>query len=495
MIQLINLTKIYKRKAALEDVVALSDINLAFEEKGFVAILGASGSGKTTLLNIIGGLDKPSEGNMIVDGLSTNEFSSREWDAYRNTKIGFVLQNCYLLPHLNVKDNVKVKLQINRKKGKIADELVQKALKSVDLLDKEHDRPKALSGGQKQRVAIARAIVNKPTVILADEPTGALDSKTGTQIMEILKELSKDHLVVMVTHNNEYASKYADRVVELKDGRVINDSCPLPVNDIAYEEKPLSRVSIPPTTTFKWGLKNLVIKKFSTISIVVAASLGLAGVGLILSISTGVQKAFDKAEANAFGRYPVTVNCYSQQSSEGSAGNYDKYTDEQQVFVDYSNYTKQEHYYHMSDRFLSYMDDMPKSYYYVAYQSSSMTFNIFTQANETRYQKVSSTGSLFYKGVENLDFLKDQYDCLKGKMPTQENELALVVDAYNRVNAGSLYSLGFDVITSIATDAKISFDDIIGKTYKYVSNDEYYRYNSENDRYVVQSKTNQELNI
>ena len=493
MIQLINLTKIYKRKAALEDVVALSDIILAFVEKGFVAILGASGSGKTTLLNIIGGLDKPTSGNMIVDGLSTKDFSAREWDSYRNEKIGFVLQNCYLLPHLNVKDNVKIKLQINRKKGKLADELVENALKSVDLLDKKHDRPKTLSGGQKQRVAIARAIVNKPTVILADEPTGALDSKTGTQIMEILKELSKDHLVVMVTHNNEYASKYADRVVELKDGKIVGDSNPVNIDANSVEVVPLKRVSIPATTTLKWGLKNLVIKKFSTLSIMVAASLGLAGVGLILSISTGVQKAFDKAEANAFGRYPVTVNCYSQQSSEGSAGNYDKYTDEQQVFVDYSTYTKQEHYYHMSDRFLTYMDDMPKSYYYVAYQSSSMTFNIFTQANETRYAKVSSTGSLFYKGVENLDFLKDQYDCLKGKMPTQENELALVVDAYNRVNAGSLYSLGFDVITTIATDAKISFDDIIGKTYKYVSNDEYYRYDSGNDRYVVQSKTNQQF--
>ena len=493
MIQLVNLTKIYKRKAAKEDVVALDNINLVFPEKGFIAILGASGSGKTTLLNLIGGLDTPTSGNMIVDGLSTKDFKAREWDSYRNEKIGFVLQNCYLLPHLNVKDNVKIKLQINRKKSKTADEMVESALKSVDLLDKKFDRPKALSGGQKQRVAIARAIVNQPTVILADEPTGALDSKTGTQIMELLKELSNNHLVIMVTHNNEYASKYADRVIELKDGQVINDSDPIPVENAQNEVNPLSRVSIPAQTTVKWGLKNLVIKKFSTISIVIAASLGLAGVGLILSISSGVQTAFDKAEANAFGRYPVTISSYSRQSSEGSSTEYTKYTDEESVFVDYSNYAKQEHYNYMSERFLTYMDEMPKNYYYVSYQSSSTTFNIFAKANESRYLKVSSTGSIFYKGVESLEFLKDQYDCLKGKMPQNENELALVVDAYNRVNVASLYSLGFDVETSIITDAKFTFDQIIGKTYKYVTNDEYYTYNESQEIYQRVNKTNQQF--
>ena len=493
MITLQNLSKIYKRKGSNNDVVALSNISLSLPEKGFVAILGASGSGKTTLLNLIGGLDTPTSGNMIVDGLSTKDFKAKEWDAYRNEKIGFVLQNCYLLPHLNVRDNIKIKLQINRKKSKTANELVDNALKSVYLLEKKFDKPKALSGGQKQRVAIARAIVNKPTVILADEPTGALDSKTGTQIMELLKELSTDHLVVMVTHNNEYASKYADRVIELKDGQVINDSDPIFIDDAQKENIPLSRVSIPAQTTVKWGLKNLVIKKFSTISIVIAASLGLAGVGLILSISSGVQTAFDKAEANAFGRYPVTISSYSRQSSEGSSTSYTKYTDEESVFVDYSNYAKQEHYNYMSDRFLSYMDEMPKNYYYVNYQSSSTTFNIFAKANESRYLKVSSTGSIFYKGVESLEFLKDQYDCLKGKMPQNENELALVVDAYNRVNVASLYSLGFDVETSIISDAKFTFDQIIGKTYKYVTNDEYYEYNESTEIYQRRNKTNQQF--
>ena len=493
MIILKNISKIYSKKNSNEVIKALDDVSIAFPNKGFVSVLGASGSGKTTLLNIIGGLDTPTSGNMMVDGLSTSEFSSSDWDSYRNLKIGFVLQNCYLLSHLNVRDNVKVKLQISHYKGKDIDEVVDNALKAVDLLDKKYEKPKALSGGQKQRVAIARAIVNKPTVILADEPTGALDSKTGTQIMELLKELSKDHLVVMVTHNNDYASKYADRVIELKDGQIINDSNPLPLEE-NEEVKPLSKVSIPARTTFKWGLKNLLIKKFSTISIVVAASLGLAGVGLILSISSGVQEAFNKAEANAFGRYPVTISSYSKQSSEGSTIHYTKYTTEESVFADYSNYMKQEHYNYMSDRFLTYMHAMPKSNYYVSYESSSTTFNIFAQANESRYLKVSSTGSIFYKGVDDIRFIKDQYDCLKGSYPQNENELAIVVDAYNRVNVASLYSLGFDVNTSEIVDKKFTFDEVLGKTYKYVTNNEYYVYDSVNDVYKRNpSKTNKQF--
>ncbi len=493
MIKLQNISKIYKRKGSSEDVVALNDVSLSFKKTGFVAILGASGSGKTTLLNIIGGLDTSTYGSLIVDGLSTSEFSNKEWDYYRNNKIGFVLQNCYLLNHLNVRDNVAIKLQINRKNRKEVKELVNQALEAVDLMDKQFDKPKALSGGQKQRVAIARAIVNKPTVILADEPTGALDSKTGTQIMEILKNLSKDHLVVMVTHNNEYASKYADRVVELKDGCVINDSNP-PAIEEELEPIPLKKTSIPVSTTFKWGLKNLYIKKFSTISIVIAASLGLAGVGIILSISSGVRSAFQQAEMSAFGNYPVTISSYSKQSSEGSTPSYTKYTTEESVFADYSGYVMQEHYNYMSEKFLTYMDAMPSEYYYVHYKASTTYFNIFAKANDSRYVKVSSTGSLFYKGVEDSKFINEQYDCLKGKLPTEENELALVVDAYNRVNVASLYSLGFDVDTSeVHEDTKFSFDQVLGKTYRYVTNDDYYQYDSEAGYYKRQAKTNQQF--
>ena len=481
MLMLKNISKIYTRKES-EDVVALNDVSIAFPEKGFVAVLGASGSGKTTLLNIIGGLDTPTSGNLIVDGISTAEFKTKDWDAYRNNKIGFVLQNCYLLSHLNVRDNIAIKLQINRQKAAEIGPMVDKALEEVGLTDKKFDHPKSLSGGQKQRVAIARAIVGNPTVILADEPTGALDSKTGVQIMEILKKLSKDHLVVMVTHNNDYASKYADRVIELKDGSVVHDSNSLKIKEEKSNDK-LGKVSIPASTTVKWGFKNLIIKKYSTLSIIIAASLGLAGVGLILSISSGVQTAFDKAEAKAFSKYPVQITTYSKQSSEGSVGQYTEFTDEQSVFVDYSGYAKQEHYNYMSSSFLTYMGAMPKSNYYVTHETSYTSFNVFTKVNESTYRKVSSTGSLFYKGIDNLDFFNDQYDCLTGAFPTGDHDVALVVDTYNRVDVAYLYTLGFDVDTDLISDVKFSFEDILGKTYRYVPNDDYYYYDSNADRY------------
>ena len=488
MLNLKNITKIYTRKQVNDNVIALDNVSLSFPKKGFVAILGASGSGKTTLLNIIGGLDTPTSGTLLVDGLSSNDFKPKDWDSYRNNKIGFVLQNCYLLPHLNIRDNIAIKLQINRRKKKEIDVLVDKALEEVDLMDKKFDKPKSLSGGQKQRVAIARAIVGEPTVILADEPTGALDSKTGTQIMELLKKLSENHLVVMVTHNNDYASKYADRIIELKDGKVVGDTNPVELVEDVTGDK-LNKVSIPTGTTVKWGFKNLIVKKFSTLSIMIAASLGLAGVGLILSISAGVQSAFEKAEAKAFSRYPVRISAYSKQSPQGSVEHYEEFTDEESVFVDYSDYMKQEHFSYMSDDFLAYMDNMPKSNYYVSYSSSYTVFNAFTQVNENTYKRVSNIGYLFYKGVDNIDFMEEQYDCLIGSFPSEANELALVVDTYNRVNVSYLRILGFDVNSSYTEGAKFTFDQIVGKTYRYVPNNDYYIYDESEEIYKTKYHT------
>lgn len=482
MISLKNISKIYKRKQS-EDVVALKDISLVLPEKGFVTILGASGSGKTTLLNILGGLDKATSGYLTIDGLNSDSFSDKDWDSYRNQKIGFVLQNCYLLPHVNVRDNVCIKLQIAKQKNKDIDKKVDEVLKEVGLLDKKYDMPKALSGGQKQRVAIARAIIGEPTVILADEPTGALDSKTGYQIMDILKKISTNHLVVMVTHNNDYASKYADRVIELKDGEIACDSAP--INEVEQKEvKPLEKVAIPLSSSLKWGLKNLIVKKYSTLSILISSAISLASIGLILSLSSGVSEAFYKAEADSFSSYPVTINSYSKQSSEGSGESYTKYTDEESVFVDYSNYSKQEHYNFMSEKFLTYMDNMPEEYYDVTYRSSYTSFMMYTQVKEGSYAKISSTGSLFYKGIDDESFISKQYDCLKGHFPSNENELALVVDNYNRVDVGYLYTLGFDVDTQhIISDKKFTFDEILNKTYHYITNEQYYRYDETQEIY------------
>ena len=499
MLVLKNVSKIYTRKQSQEDVVALNNVSLDLPDKGFVAILGASGSGKTTLLNIIGGLDKATSGNMIVDGLSTSEFTVKDWDSYRNQKIGFVLQNCYLLPHLNVRDNVAVKLQISHSKAKDIDVLVDEALRRVDLLDKKLDKPKALSGGQKQRVAIARALVGNPTVILADEPTGALDSKTGTSIMELLKEASKDHLVVMVTHNNEYASKYADRVIELKDGQIVNDSKPIK-NEVVTNPKQLEKVSIPGKTTLKWGLKNLIVKKFSTISIVVAAALGLTGVSLILSVSSSVQHVFDKVQAESFSKYPVSFSSYTNTDPQWDASKYPPYSDEEIVIADYSSYNKLYHYDYMSEAFLNYMRSMPSDYYLGNFERSTTYFHLFTKRNDTTYAEVPASYYYFYKGVKDIDFIDRQYDCLKGNFPKEANELALVVDDRNRVNVSYLYSLGFDVNTSVVSDVTFSFDDVLNKTFKYIPTQSstnpdisYYVKNDSNNTYHMTYKNAQQL--
>jgi len=499
MLVLKNISKIYTRKQSQEDVVALNNVSLDLPDKGFVAILGASGSGKTTLLNIIGGLDKATSGNMIVDGLSVNDFSNKDWDSYRNQKIGFVLQNCYLLPHLNVRDNVAVKLQISHSKEKDINKLVDEALKRVDLFDKKYDKPKALSGGQKQRVAIARALVGSPTVILADEPTGALDSKTGTSIMELLKEASKDHLVVMVTHNNEYASKYADRVIELKDGQIVNDSKPIK-NEVVTNPKQLEKVSIPGKTTLKWGLKNLIVKKFSTISIVVAAALGLTGVSLILSVSSGVQHVFDKVQAESFSKYPVSFSSYTNTDPQWDASKYPPYSDEEIVIADYSSYNKLYHYDYMSEAFLDYMRSMSSDYYLGNFERSTTYFHLFTKRNDTTYTEVPASYYYFYKGVKDIDFIDRQYDCLKGNFPKEANELALVVDDRNRVNVSYLYSLGFDVNTSVVSDVTFSFDDVLNKTFKYIPTQSstnpdisYYVKNDSNNTYHITYKNAQQL--
>lgn len=492
MITLEKISRVYTRKQISDDVIALNDVSLTLPESGFVSIVGASGSGKTTLLNVIGGLDKPTSGRMIVDGVSTDNFTDKDWDAYRNEKIGFVLQNCYLLPHLNVRDNVAVKLQISNRKIENIDELVDASLKEVDLLDKKFDKPKALSGGQKQRVAIARAIIGKPTVILADEPTGALDSKTGSQIMEILKKLSKDHLVVMVTHNHEYASKYSDRIIELKDGKITSDSAPITQKEAEIDDK-LGKVSIPLHTSLKWGVKNLIVKKYSTISIILASSLGLAGVGLILSISSGVSKTFVDTEERALSIYPVTISSYAKYSSEGSTSEYEEFTDDQYVFVDLSQLATQDHLNYMSDDFLSYMGNMPKEYYNVSYKASATNFNLFTKVNDSTYRKVASVYDSFYKSIDDFDFLELQYDCLSGHFPRGENELALVVDSYNRLTGATLQSLGFDVDTSHYSEQKLTFDSIVGKKYKYVPNNDYYYYDTSTELFSVREKTGHEF--
>lgn len=476
MISLKNVSRIYTRKGSNENVVALDNVSLSFPQNGFISIVGASGSGKSTLLNVIGGIDKPTDGEMIVDDISTKDFKDKDWDSYRNEKIGFVLQNCYLLPHLSIKDNVAIKLQISSHHYQNISEMVDNALKEVDLYSRRNDRPKTLSGGQKQRVAIARAIVGKPTVILADEPTGALDSKNGRQIMELLKKLSEHHLVVMVTHNKEYAHQYSDRIIELEDGKVISDTSPLHLQS-EIKEKKLPRVSVPFLTSLKWGIKNLVLRITSTLSIIIATSLGLAGVGLILSISQGVQQTFIETEAKALSEYPVRVSSSAKYEYDPSPAR-PQFPTEETIIADLGTFGSRDHKNYMSKRFLDYMADMPTETYTIQYKTSSLRMNLVTRVKDTtdQFTVVYSPSTYFYKGLDLEKFTKKNYDCIGGNYPTGEFDLAIVIDSYNRVDASILNFFGFNIDTSEKPeeDIKINFSDVIGKEFKYVSNNKIY---------------------
>ena len=308
MLKLENITKDYI--SGDSKVQALKGISIEFRKSEFVSILGQSGCGKTTLLNIIGGLDRYTKGDLIINGKSTKEFKDKDWDAYRNYSVGFVFQNYNLIPHQTILSNVELALTISGVSRKERKERAIKALEDVGLKEQIHKKPNQLSGGQMQRVAIARALVNNPDIILADEPTGALDTKTSVQIMEILKEISKDKLIIMVTHNPELAEKYSTRVVKILDGVITDDSNPFNKEDSEKEKENKAksgRTSMKFFTALRLSLNNLMTKKGRTILTSFAGSIGIIGIALILAISTGVQNYISKVEEDTLSSYPISI--------------------------------------------------------------------------------------------------------------------------------------------------------------------------------------------
>ena len=305
MLQLKNITKDYI--SGDSTVHALKRVSINFRKSEFVSILGQSGCGKTTLLNIIGGLDRYTSGDLIINGKSTKEFKDRDWDAYRNYSIGFVFQSYNLIPHQTILSNVELALTISGVSKKERKERAIKALEDVGLKEQIHKKPNQLSGGQMQRVAIARALVNNPDIILADEPTGALDTKTSVQIMEILKEISKDKLIIMVTHNPDLAEKYSSRIIKILDGIITDDSNPFEKEAEAQNDKAKRRTSMKFFTALRLSLNNLMTKKGRTILTSFAGSIGIIGIALILSISNGVQNYINKVEEETLSSYPITI--------------------------------------------------------------------------------------------------------------------------------------------------------------------------------------------
>ncbi len=305
---MLSLKNIVKRYAAGENVVeALKGVSVNFRRNEFVSVLGPSGCGKTTLLNIIGGLDRYTSGDLVIEGKSTKDYTDKDWDAYRSNCIGFVFQSYNLIPHQTVLANVELALTISGVSKAARRARAKEALEKVGLKDQLHKKPNQLSGGQMQRVAIARALVNNPEIILADEPTGALDTETSIQVMELLKEVAKERLVIMVTHNPELAERYSTRIIRLLDGELVDDSAPCS-DEGDYVKKIEKKPRMGYRTAFALSIRNLMSKKGRTILTSVAGSIGIIGVALVLALSNGFSAYMARMQTDTLSAYPLTIS-------------------------------------------------------------------------------------------------------------------------------------------------------------------------------------------
>lgn len=499
MLKLINITKDYPFGGG--KVEALKGISLEFRKSEFVAILGPSGCGKTTLLNIIGGLDRYTSGDLIIRGKSTKLFRDHDWDSYRNHSIGFVFQTYNLIPHQNVLGNVELALTLSgisraeRKARAIA------ALESVGLGDQIYKKPNQLSGGQMQRVAIARALVNNPDIILADEPTGAIDSETSLQIMEILKEISKDRLVIMVTHNPELATRYATRIINLLDGLVTSDSKPLrpeELEEVKKEEKKKKarkeRTSMSFITAFGLSLKNLLTKKIRTLITAFAGSIGIIGIALVASVANGFQNYIDKMQSDTLSGFPLEIarkatDYEALLEMRPSRSDAEEYPDEEKVYVNKIKdvFDKISISNDITDEYINNVIEKidPTLYNSIVYEYGT-ALNVFKEYNingQDYYLKVPLMNwSPIPKAHsdEEYSFFESQYDVIGGRLPEGKEELVLVVNKYNQISDFVFESLG------IAAEDRESFDfdELIGTKYKLLLNDAIYSYNDEAGRFA-----------
>jgi len=474
---------------------AQDDVSVEFRKQEFVAILGPSGSGKTTMLNIIGGLDRYDSGDLLIKGKSTKNFKDSEWDAYRNNSVGFIFQSYNLISHLSIMENVEMGMTLSgvsasQKKKQATDALIR-----VGLKDQMHKQPNQLSGGQMQRVAIARAIANDPEILLADEPTGALDSETSDEIMQLIRDLSKDRLVIMVTHNPDLAHKYADRIIEFADGQIQNDSNPF------EEEQKQSDFSLNNTkmsywTALKLSYTNIRTKKGRTFLTVFASSIGIISIAVVLALSNGFQKQVDQTQSDALSTMPVTVSPTSTDpsalSSSDSGSSNNKAAKNNQVKAEKSAEDKAQHTNKITTNYLDYLNKMPKkdakniavSYgtgmnllrevdgkYKPVTFSTSDPDSSATSASAMMSASTGLNGSVYpvdRNGKQS--FLKTYYKVLAGSYPTKSTDIVLVVDKDNTVNINALKNLGF----TVKDGQNFNYKDLVGTKIKVVANDNYY---------------------
>lgn len=535
MLKLKNIKKTYI--SGDEKVEALKGINIEFRESEFVSILGQSGCGKTTLLNIIGGLDRYTSGDLIINGKSTKDFKDRDWDAYRNYSVGFVFQSYNLIGHQTVLSNVELALTISGVSRKERKERAIKALEKVGLKEQIHKKPNQLSGGQMQRVAIARALVNNPDIILADEPTGALDTKTSVQVMEILKKISKDKLIIMVTHNPELAEKYSSRIIKILDGKITDDSDPIEhQKEEKQQDTKKRRTSMKFLTALRLSLNNLMTKKGRTILTSFAGSIGIIGIALILAISTGVQNYINKVEEDTLSSYPITIEestvdmsslmqsmsgentDNTENKEEGKAYSADIMND---MITTLSN-KKQSNNLKELKKYLDNGDnEITKNSNSIEYGydlninlyrantdngivrvNPSTVMNAFGMGDMIEAQNNSTMTSVFgssmmtntdicFEMLDNQKLLESQYDLVKGNWPKQYNEVVLVLKEDGRIDDYTLYSLGLkdqnelkDKWKAVENGEKLdenqeatsySYDELLNLQFKLLLNSDYYQ--------------------
>ncbi|MBQ8178528.1 MAG: ATP-binding cassette domain-containing protein [Clostridia bacterium] len=487
MLKLNDITKIYAEKTD-SAVEALKGVSISFRKSEFVSILGQSGCGKTTLLNIIGGLDRYTDGDLIIKGKSTKDFKDVDWDTYRNHSIGFVFQSYNLIPHQTILENVELSMTLGGVPKAERRKRAKDALISVGLEEKMNKKPNELSGGQMQRVSIARALASEPDIILADEPTGALDTETSKSVMALLKEISKTKLVIMVTHNPELANEYSDRIIKMLDGNVIEDTKPYDgeyvetaddQKEVTYKKKNSSMNFL---TALRLSGKNLISKYKRTIITSLAASIGIIGIAVILSVSSGMQAYIDQTMLDSTSFNFISISSTTTKMNFGEEGENAmmEYPENTTGVIPYVPVTAETKKQKLDDAFVSYLEGVCKigeddtlavdiSYTY------NVTLNILT---EKAGQYVAVSSSAWGESLHNADYLDEYYTVLakdnnvQSAMPDSANEVALVVDSYNRLSTSTLDSLGIAYDSENLTEIKYS--ELIGKEFRVVFNDGWY---------------------
>ena len=473
-----------------EIVNALKGLNISFRKSEFVSILGQSGCGKTTLLNIIGGLDRYTSGDLIINGVSTKDYQDRDWDTYRNHSIGFVFQSYNLIPHLTIIENVALALTIGGLKYSERKERAKEVLIKVGLEDKLTKKPNELSGGQMQRVAIARALVNEPEIILADEPTGALDSETSVQIMNLLKEIAKEKLVIMVTHNPDLAYQYSTRIVKMLDGHIIDDSDPYKEeivvhNEIIENKEKLNRKkkysSMDFLTAIKLSALNLLSKKRRTLITSLAAGIGIMGIAIILSVSNGMQDYIDKTMMDSASFNYITISSTTAKLPDfGATGpssnqpDMEAYPENTTGIYPYEEEKIETRKQRLDNDFISFLEAKTKGMIIDIAYSYDVAMNILTKVDDS-YKLVSS--SSFKETLSNAEYVSQYYTILAQKegtngVPVNATEVTLVVDKYNRLSTSILDALGIKYDKENLSEIK--YEELLGKEFRIVFNNGWY---------------------